>query len=259
MSNADTFDSHGVHIAYDDRPPEGAGDAPPIVLVHGFASNRHNNWQEPSWYETMADLDRRVIALDCRGHGESGKPHDEDAYSTGTMAGDVIGLLDYLDVEEADLMGYSMGGRITVELVTSHPERFNSAVAAGVGSSILDGRSAGGSIADGLVTDDPDSIDNPVARRFRIFAESNDNDLEALAACIRSPSSAPNRDELADVDLPVLVVAGSEDDLVGTPGGLADAFGNGESVTVEGEDHLSTVGDERYKDAVRDFLGRNGL
>ena len=67
-----TFDSDGTTIAYDD-----VGEGPPIVLVHGFASSRDGNWRRPGWYDALAGAGRRVIALDCRGHGGSEKPLDE--------------------------------------------------------------------------------------------------------------------------------------------------------------------------------------
>lgn len=61
----------GVRIAY-----EIAGEGEPIVLVHGFAASRVQNWRAPGWYETLNKAGYRVVALDCRGHGESDKPHD---------------------------------------------------------------------------------------------------------------------------------------------------------------------------------------
>lgn len=110
--NDAAFDSDGVRIAYDDLAPDGDPEAPPIVLVHGFASSRANNWRDRGWYETLLESGRRVIAMDCRGHGDSEKPHDPTAYETDVMAADAVRLLDHLGIERADFLGYSMGGRI---------------------------------------------------------------------------------------------------------------------------------------------------
>ena len=76
------FDSDGVTIHY-----EVFGEGPPIVLVHGFASNLQDNWVLTGWVKRLLDQGRRVVALDCRGHGESAKPHDPEAYAGGAMAG----------------------------------------------------------------------------------------------------------------------------------------------------------------------------
>src|ERR1700733_3977481 len=97
----------GVRIAWEE-----AGEGAPIVLVHGFASDRGQNWRAPGWYQTLTGAGRRVIALDCRGHGESAKPHDPSAYGD-AMVDDVAAVMAAAGVESADVMGYSMGGMLT--------------------------------------------------------------------------------------------------------------------------------------------------
>ena len=87
-----TFKNAGVEIAYLD---EGEGD--PIVLVHGFASSKDVNWVYPTWVSHLRQAGRRVIALDNRGHGESAKLYDPEDYHIGTMAGDVLALMDHLE------------------------------------------------------------------------------------------------------------------------------------------------------------------
>lgn len=253
MPTDQTFDSDGIRIAYDD-----VGEGPPIVLVHGFASSRAGNWRGPGWYDALVDAGRRVIALDCRGHGESEKPHDPGAYADGAMPADVVALLDHLSIPEADLMGYSMGGRISLSLLVDHADRFNAVVLAGVGDGNLGGDDGRNAIADALETDDPDAIDHPEGRRFREFAESSDNDLSALAAVMRAFGPGFDAERLADVSLPVLVVNGS-DDRLGDPREVAEAIPGAEAAVVPDRDHLTTVGDPRYEEEVLAFLAREGL
>ena len=248
------FDADGVRIAYDD-----VGEGEPIVLVHGFASDRRRNWRDPGWYDALVDAGRRVVALDCRGHGESGKPHDPAAYGHETMAEDVVRLLDHLSIETADVMGYSMGGAITTQLLAEHPDRFNAAVVAGVGSGVVEGLAGTDRVADAREADDVEDVDTDVGRRFRLFAEGSDNDLLALAAVMRARDAPADAERLAEASLPVLVVAGTEDDLVDDPRNVADLFPNASAVAVEGADHLTTVGSTRYVEAVLEFLGREGL
>ena len=107
-----------VEIAFLDQ---GAGD--PILLVHGFASNAAVNWVYPGWVATLNGAGLRVIALDNRGHGSSTKCYDPIAYHSATMAEDAHALLDHLDVPRADVMGYSMGARISAFLAVANPER----------------------------------------------------------------------------------------------------------------------------------------
>jgi pimeloyl-ACP methyl ester carboxylesterase len=110
------FDSNGVRIRYVDR---GAGE--PVVLIHGGGSTLES-WVDSGVLPNLAK-DYRVIALDARGFGKSGKPHDVKAYGP-EMGLDVIRLLDHLGIQRAHVVGYSMGAHITAQLLTTHPQRF---------------------------------------------------------------------------------------------------------------------------------------
>lgn len=246
-----TFDADGVRLAYDDT---GAGD--PVVLVHGFASSRRETWD--GWPEALVDAGHRVLALDVRGHGESDKSHDSAAYGPDELAGDVVALLDHLALDAAHLVGYSMGARISMHVLLDHPERVQRAVLAGVGERTLHEERYSGGIADALAADDPREIADPTARQFRTFAAERGNDLDALAACRRAtqPGLSLDAGDLAAIRTPVLVAAGAEDELVGDPSPLADAIPGAESLAVTGRDHLSTAGDESFRDAVLAFLAR---
>src|SRR6202012_6031956 len=92
-SSMPSFHHGAVEIAYLD---EGEGD--PIVLVHGFASSKNVNWVYPTWVSELRKNDRRVIALDNRGHGDSAKLYDPADYSIPIMAGDVVALMDHLSI-----------------------------------------------------------------------------------------------------------------------------------------------------------------
>ena len=117
-----SFHNGTIEIAYLD---EGEGD--PILLVHGFASSKNVNWVYPTWVSELRKGGRRVIALDNRGHGDSGKLYDAEQYDIGTMAGDVTALMDHLGIARADMMGYSLGARMTAWLAWSQPQRLRSA------------------------------------------------------------------------------------------------------------------------------------
>lgn len=96
-----------------------------MILLHGYTNNAES-W---IWNGVFAELAKRyhVIAPDCRGHGESGKPHTAEQYGR-EMSRDVLRLLDALGIDRAHIIGYSLGAQITAQMVASSPERFRTAI-----------------------------------------------------------------------------------------------------------------------------------
>jgi len=129
-----SFKNGAVEIAYLDE-----GEGEPILLVHGFASTKNVNWVYPTWVSELKKNGRRVIALDNRGHGDSAKLYDATQYSIPIMAGDVTALMDHLDISRADLMGYSLGSRMTAWLALKAPQRLRSAILGGIGIGLIGG------------------------------------------------------------------------------------------------------------------------
>jgi pimeloyl-ACP methyl ester carboxylesterase len=247
------FDSDGVKIHY-----ETWGQGKPIILLHGFLANLNSNWVATNWVDTLQPI-RRVVALDMRAHGQSDKPHDPEAYGQENMAGDVLRLMDHLGIDKADLFGYSLGSGISSYLLARHRERFTSVILGGtVDHLVLKPAPSGeqdNAIADGLLAEDPSQITDPAAQGFRAFAELDpENDLRALAACVRRAGSPIEPAELADVDIPVLIVVGANDVLVNNPEGTAAAIPGAKLVIIPDTDHLSAVPDQRFKDEVVAFL-----
>ena len=247
-----TLDSAGVAINY---IVEGSG--PPIVLVHGFASSVRGNWRATGMIDALVADGRQVVALDCRGHGESGRPHDAEAYSGTRMPDDVIAVMDHAGMDRADLMGYSMGGFIAASLLVLRPERFHSVILAGVGDALVTGgggRERAASIARALEAEGRGGAENATARAFRAFAEQNGNDLAALAAIQRSSRGGFDRRKLGENACPVMVLIGEGDTLVGPADALAAAIPGAKLVKVPG-DHITAVGQPAFRRAVLDFLG----
>lgn len=246
------FESAGVPINYIDE-----GEGPPIVLVHGFASSLYGNWVQPGIVSALVESGRRVVALDCRGHGRSGKPHEPAAYGDNAMANDVIALMDHLGIAKADLMGYSMGGGISAGLLASKQERFNSVILAGIGDGLVNGQMAGRRerIAEGMAAKDGEALEDPVAKSFREFAERSGNDLEALSAMQKSNRTAIAVEGLEQASIPVMVLVGKEDTLVGGASELAARIPGAHHVIVPG-DHLTVFQFPDYLEAVKTFLAR---
>jgi pimeloyl-ACP methyl ester carboxylesterase len=247
-----SFHNGSVEIAYLD---EGEGD--PIVLVHGFASTKNVNWVYPAWTSTLTKAGRRVIALDNRGHGDSSKLYDSEEYHIGTMAGDVRALMDHLKIERADMMGYSMGGRITAYLGQRNPERLRVAILGGIGMGLIEGGGPGENVASALEAASLDDVTDPVGRTFRAFADQTRSDRRALAACLRGSRRLMTREEAAAIAVPTLIAVGTTDDIAGSAQRLAEVIPGAQVLDIPNRDHMRAVGDRVYKEGVLEFLAKH--
>ncbi len=243
------FNSDGVEIVY-----EQWGEGPPILLIHGFASNRNVNWVDTGWVKALTGAGHRVIAFDNRGHGDSEKLYDKACYLAPMMAEDARRLLDHLNIERSAVMGYSMGARISAFLTMHHPARVRCVVFGGMASNLVHGVGGAVTIAQALLAPKLADVTDREARGFRIFADSTKADKPALAACILSSRIKIKAQALAAIQCPALVVAGELDEVAGSVEGLVAMLPNAKGVVLPKRNHMNAVGDAGYKEAVLGFL-----
>jgi pimeloyl-ACP methyl ester carboxylesterase len=203
------FDSNGARIHY-----EVFGEGKPIVLVHGFGVSLRSNWVATGWIDVLSPL-RQVIALDCRGHGESDRPLESTANAADEMTDDVVRLMDHLGVATADIFGYSMGAGIALRAVVRHAERFTSAVLGGFG-----------------------------------FAQPRGAPPDVAAALL-----APiDRAQLEAIPVPVLIVHGAKDALAPSAREIAALIPGARLIELAGKEHITAVADQQFKETVVAFL-----
>lgn len=254
------FDSDGVKIHY---TVEGQGE--PVILVHGFAANADLNWRNPGFNSALAEH-FKVIALDNRGHGLSGKPHDPKEYGE-HMPKDIINLMDHLGIQKAHVVGYSMGGFITLKLLTEYPDRLLSAAPCGMAWSDLDeaNRAVIERIASSL---EQGKGFGPLFERLNLKMPeagfmggmlnrglSQMNDTLALAAAMRSMVQlAVPEDKIRNNQVPTLTVVGTVDPLGDTAPRQHEIMKNHEVVYLEGGDHLTAMRHPDFIPALINFL-----
>ena len=235
----------------------GEFDAPVVVIVHGFASNVRDNWVLTGWVRELTRAGYRVLALDQRGHGNSDKPHEPDAYAIRTLVGDVETVMDTYLVEEAFYVGYSLGARVGWEVVRDLPQRIDRAVLGGVPDGIplerLDLDQVRAYADDGTPVTDQ-ATQNYIALTERVPG----NDLRSLVALAEGmrrtrtvdpdPANAPTR--------PILFATGSEDAIIAGSRTLAEAAPDGTFFEIPGRHHFNAPGSRAFKDAALEFLGR---
>jgi pimeloyl-ACP methyl ester carboxylesterase len=260
------FDSNGVRIHY---IVEGEGE--PVLLIHGFSVDIGRNWGAPGIIKALS-RDYRVIALDNRGHGQSDKPHDPKKYGA-EMTEDAVRLLDHLKIDKAHVVGYSMGARITAELLASHPDRLLTATLGGFGGirlapdqmrfwgELADSLEQGSGIGPLLVRLTPPGKPKPTeAEIAAVNARINaTGDMKALAALLRGSSrSALTQEKQRANQVPTLGLVGSID--VGARTGseeLKNHMANYELVVIEGADHMNAVGRREFIKSLKEFLAKH--
>ncbi|TAK62806.1 MAG: 2-succinyl-6-hydroxy-2,4-cyclohexadiene-1-carboxylate synthase [Dehalococcoidia bacterium] len=210
-------------------PRHGGGGGEALLLLHGFTG------AASTWHDVSASWDGwRRIAVDLIGHGGSDAPDDERRYTMEDCVADLVALLDELAIDRATVLGYSMGGRVALQLAAAAPERVAALVLEGASPGIDDaGERAARVLSDRALADDieRDGIEAFVDRweRVPIFATqarlpddvrarqrrqrlSNRpaglaNSLRGMGAGAQS-SLWPRLQELA---MPALLIAGEDD------------------------------------------------
>lgn len=250
------FDSDGVRIHYTD---EGGGE--PVILIHGFATNHEVNW---ATVIPALRGDYRIVALDNRGHGRSERPAGDRKYGL-HMVEDVRRLMDHLQLRQAHVVGYSMGGMIAGKFLAEHPDRVTSAVIGGISCTEPDDRwrecmastvtdlEAGrglGPLFDFL----GQNLEPAVVAGMKANVPPA-ADQAFMAACIRQfPEFAVPEEKLAANTKPAVAIIGDKDPFKAAVDRMNACMGNLDVVVIPGADHISAFADPRFARAIRRFL-----
>jgi pimeloyl-ACP methyl ester carboxylesterase len=223
--------SDGVKIHYLTLGDSGA----PVVLIHGYTGTAHGNWFANGIAEKLAEK-HRVVAIDCRGHGKTEKPHDPAKYGP-QMAEDVIELMDHLKIEKAHVHGYSMGGFIVTQLLAKHPDRFITASYGGAGVPEVDEKYRS------QVPEDKQGVDPQEAEATKTLGGNPDRDNQALAAVRNYPWNPAERGkiELKTITIPVLAINGEFDQPNAKTHRMKRELRDFRAVVLPGKSHLTAI------------------
>ena len=264
------FDSNGVKIRY---VTEGTGEA--VVLIHGWMADSSMWGRDPSGrtkLETKNTDGFRLIALDCRGHGQSDKPHDPAAYGP-EMAADVVRLLDHLKIEKTHLVGYSSGAFIAGKVAATHPKRVLSVVYAGQAPLVAGTKAPSSSevevfakavdegqdLGSYIIAVTPSGRHKPTEAQAKAMAKFmfGGKDVKAFAAAGRSFGNLEvTRRQLRKCKAPVLFIHGGNESayVKDRVAAVRALLGRGELKIIEGADHMTTLINPAFGAAVIEFL-----
>ncbi len=254
----------GLELAYREM-----GTGRPLILIHGYFSTAMVNWVRYGHAAKIAARGYRVVMPDLRGHGDSAKPHDPSFYPRDVLADDGLALVEHLELTDYDLGGYSLGARTTVRMLATEAQRRESreapqarrgtrgatpkrAIVAGMGlEGILHTGGRGGhfrNILTNLGKHKPGSAE----WLAEAFMKTVGGDPIALLHVLNTFEDT-SREALARIEIPTLVLTGSEDDDNGSAEALAAALPKGHYVVVPGN-HMSAVTKPDLGAAMADFL-----
>lgn len=235
--------SDGVRIDYAVEP-----GPRPVLLVHGFATNRNLNWFSTGWVRSLIAAGRGVVTVDLRGHGGSDKPHESSAYSAHIMAADLVAVLDDAGLDAVDVITYSMGGHVGAALAEAQPARVRRLVVGGLG-----GRNpfahAGPELLRRIVLGGHAATDRMMADVARLLTTPG-NDRRALVACASGMNGAGLSSR---PPVPTLLVSGDADEIAADAAEVAARLGL-PFVAIPGRTHLNAVTAQAMKTAALEFL-----
>lgn len=234
----------GTKIYYEVR-----GKGKPVLLVHGFIVNS-SSWKRTSLYTDLLNNGYKIILLDMRGNGKSGKPHDTAAYDNDAEAKDIMGLMDLLKIKQYSAIGYSRGSIITARLLVLD-KRVQDAVLGGMGADFTNPEWPRRKMFyRALMGDSIPEIQGAVD-----YVKSQGLDQLALAYLQKAQPSTP-REALGKIKQPILVITGDKDADNGSAAELAKLLPNSSTATTPG-DHNHASATTEFSHAVLDFLRRN--
>jgi pimeloyl-ACP methyl ester carboxylesterase len=260
------FDSNGVKIRY---VTEGQGET--IVLIHGWMGDSSMWGRDAAGHTKLTPPDGyRVIALDCRGHGQSDKPHDTAQYGS-EMAADVVRLLDHLKIEKTHLIGYSMGAFIAGKVAATNPQRVLSVIYGGQ-APLLTGESGsreidafaeavdkGQGLGSYIIEITPPGRPKPTPEQADAIAKFLyvGQDLKAYAAAGRSFNGLEVKaEDLKKSTAPALFIYGSKEseNLKTRVAALRELLGRSQEKVIEGTDHMTTPANPEFASTIIGFM-----
>jgi len=266
----DHFDSSGTPIYFYE-----VGEGEPVILLHGFGVNGDLNWRLTGVVNALAPQ-YRVIVMDLRGHGLSGKPTDPASYGA-AMAEDAVRLMDHLGIERAHVAGFSLGGYAGLKLATTHPERLQSLACMGAGWLDPDDPGMQGVLAGFQRLADQLESGQGVEPIAELFGEGRHQatwfhrqqvrfvttflgDKEALAAMLRGIEGlSVSGVEVAAIAVPMIAICGDRDPNYLSAQRLHEAHPACDLITLENTSHPGAAASAELREALVRFLASHSM
>ncbi len=235
------------------------GKGRPVVLIHGSAVNFQYNYTAFGWVDRLNENNLQVIGLDLRGHGKSDKPLSADDYGTANIASDVLAVMDELGLDEVAIIGYSLGSAVALHLIQRLPVRFSKAALVATGDGLLGFPPYTFTtilpvLAEAVSRQEfPEDLPSHVAAYWNLVTESGGS-REAISAAARANYPPLSVNLASKIHIPVMIVSGKKDLVLGKGPRLAETLPEGEYLEIQKADHYSLAANSRVINAVAEFI-----
>ena len=214
------------------------GEGRLTLALHGFMADATLNFVQPGIAARLVEAGRRVVMPDLRGHGASAVAPEPGRYPPDALAMDQESLLAHLGADDYDLIGYSLGARTAMRMLTrgARPRR---AVLGGMGDSGIMNVAARRAFFEDGILNGAQARNAQAGAYIKASLAQRGLDPQAMLSVLAQQVNTP-RDALARIETPILVVSGEKDEDNGSAEALAAYLPNAASARVPG-DHLTAV------------------
>jgi pimeloyl-ACP methyl ester carboxylesterase len=237
---------------------EAPGQGPPIMLTHGFGATRR------MWDEQIEEFTDRfqLIAWDLPGHGDSGVPTGKETVSPESVIEDMVAILDANEVRRPVLVGLGIGGVLSLRFVHAYPDRVRGLVLIGTMPGLRSGvardiwNAQVRTLAESLERDGLNALEGGAEVDPRLHADAGALATAARGLLMQNDDGALAG--LAAIDVPVLILVGSEDRPNLTAAAyLARMIPHARKIVIARANHAANIHKPAaVNTAIRDFLGR---
>jgi pimeloyl-ACP methyl ester carboxylesterase len=219
-----------------------------VLLVHGYSAS-YSMWEATGWTGALEQAGRGWLAPDLLGHGASPRPHEPDAYAVDAQVATLAAVLD----EPADVIGYSLGAELALELALGRPRLVRRLVVGGFGGR----RPHTAEATAELYAQVAAGAQPPSSSTTAMWARATSApgaDRVALAACLAGVSGSRPLHGFDRFPGPTLLFAGTDDLVAEGIEQLRDRLVDAELLWIEGRDHMTTLSASAAKARALDFL-----